>query len=267
MHTTWTKESALQELDRLVGGIEKLKAGTAYSAEHVRWDQGVVAFLEEVFGRQSRAFVSFGQLTWRHRGQMIIGGVNDPEGTFNPQAAIEREHHKAYLKQLEAARGLLLAARDELERKGLDGVYQGKDTGPEASVVLKVINLAERKLRKAIRNTPADEGEVQDAFENLLIGADIPYSRETEHIEYSSKTYVPDFSFAKADLVTEIKICNTEKREKEIIAEINDDILAYSTKYGNMIFVVYDKGFIRDVERFATHFENNDGVVVRVVKH
>jgi len=68
-------------------------------------------------------------------------------------------------------------------------------------------------------------------------------------------------------LATEIKFCNRKEREKEVIAEINDDILAYATKYGNMIFVVYDAGFIRDVERFTTHFENNEGVVVRVVKH
>jgi REase_DpnII-MboI len=266
-HTTWTKDSALKELDRLISEIDRLRRGVAYSSEHVRWDQTVVALLEEVFGRKSRAFVSFAQLTWRQTGSFLVGGVGDPEGSFNPQAAIERQHHKAYLKQLEAAHGLLLAAKDELERKGLEGVYQGKDTGPEASAVLKVINLAEHKLRKTIRDVPKLEKEVQDAFENLLIGADIPYSRETERIEYSSKTYIPDLSIARADLATEIKLCNTKEREKEIIAEINDDILAYGTKYGNMIFVVYDTGFIRDVERFATHFENNEGVVVRVVKH
>lgn len=263
----WTKESALKELDRLTAEIDKLRGGAAYSAEHVRWDQTVVALLEEVFGRKSRALVSFAQLTWKHQGQFIVGGVRDPEGSINPQAAIEREHHKAYLKQLEVARGLLLAARDELERKGLEGVYQGKDTGPEASLLVKVINLAEHKLRRTIRNKPALEKEVQDAFENLLIGAEVPYSRETDKIEYSSKTYIPDFAVGKADLAAEIKLCDTKDREKEIIAEINDDILAYGTKYGNMIFVVYDTGFIRDVERFATHFENNDGVVVRVVKH
>jgi hypothetical protein len=131
---------------------------------------------------------------------------------------------------------------------------------------LKVINLAEHKLRKTIRNLPAREREIQDAFENLLIGADVPYSRETDRIEYSSKTYTPDFSIARADLAIEVKLCNRKEREKEIIAEINDDVLAYGTKYGNMVFIVYDTGFIRDVERFATHFENQEGVVVRVVK-
>ena len=266
-HTTWTKESALEELDRLIAEINGLRSTVANSAEHVRWHQRVVSFFEEVFGRDSRPFLSFTMLTWRRERSFVVGGIRDPEASINPQPAIDREHHKAYLEQLDTARGLLLAAKDELERKGLDGVYQGKDTGPEASLLLKVINLGEHKLRKTIRAVPTAEREIQDAFENLLIGADIPHSRETDSIEYSSKTYTPDFSVARADLAIEIKLCSRKEREKEIIAEINDDILAYSTKYGNLIFVVYDTGFIRDVERFTTNFEDREGVVVRVVKH
>jgi hypothetical protein len=227
----------------------------------------VVSVFEEVFGRDSRSFSSFIRLSWRREGSFLVGGVGDLEGAYHPQAAIDREHHKAYLEQLETARGLLLAAKDELERKGLESVYQGKDTGPEASLILKVINLAEFNLRKTIRNVPTAEKEIQDAFENLLIGADIPHSRETDSIEYSSKTYTPDFSVARADLAIEVKLSNRKEREKEIIAEINDDILAYSTKYGNLIFVIYDTGFIRDVERFTKHFEDREGVVVKVVKH
>ncbi len=265
--TTWTKKSALEELDLIIAEINNLRRTKANSAEHVRWHQRVVSLFEEVFGRDSRSFSSFTVLTWRRGGSFVIGGIRDPEGSYNPQGAIDREHHKAYLEQLETARGLLLAAKDELERKGLESVYQGKDTGPEASLILKVINLAEYKLRKTIRNVPSLEKEIQDAFENLLIGADIPHSRETDSIEYSSKTYTPDFSAARADLAIEIKLSNRKEREKEIIAEINDDILAYSTKYGNLIFVIYDTGFIRDVDRFTKHFENHEGVVVRVVKH
>src|SRR2546427_12362113 len=162
-HTTWTKESALQELDRLIAEISNLRTTVANSAEHVRWHQKVVSLFEEVFGRDSRPFSSFTRLTWRRGGSFVIGGMSDPEGVYNPQAAINREHHNAYLEQLETARGLLLAAKDELERKGLDSVYQGKDTGPEASLILKIINLAEYKLRKTIRSVPTREKEIQDA--------------------------------------------------------------------------------------------------------
>jgi len=151
-------------------------------------------------------------------------------------------------------------------------VYEGKDTGPEASLIFKIlifkiINLAEYKLRKVIRDKPEREKEVQEAFENILIGADIPYSAETDSIEYSSKTYTPDFIVMRVDLAIEIKLCSRNGREKDIIAEINDDIPSYKTKYGNIFFVVYDVGFIRDIDRFMQDFEEQEGVIVRIVKH
>lgn len=164
-------------------------------------------------------------------------------------------------------KGLLQAALNELYRKGLDAVYEGKNTAPESSAIVKVINLAEKQLRKAVRENPEKEKEIQDRFEDLLNGAGILYSRETEHIEYSSKTYVPDFTMPRLDLALELKLCNHKDREKQIIAEINDDIQAYGTKYGNLFFVVYDLGFIRDTDRFASSLQQTDNVIVRVIKH
>jgi hypothetical protein len=72
---------------------------------------------------------------------------------------------------------------------------------------------------------------------------------------------------AKLELAIEIKLCNREGREKEIVAEINDDIAAYKTKCGNLIFAVYNLGFIRDGDRFIGSFEEHTGVIVRVIKH
>lgn len=223
--------------------------------------------LEQVFGRGSRYYLSFAALDWAESGSFIIGGPGDPEGSWNPQAAIERRHQQAHVRQLDAAKGFLQAALDDLARAGLSGVYEGKDTGPESSALIDILSVVERKLRKVLRQPPSREREVQDALENLLIGADIAYSRETDSIEYSSKTYVPDFSFPRLDLVVEVKLCGSQQREKEIIAEMNDDILAYRTKYGNQIFVVYDLGHIRDTDRFSTQFEETKGILVRVVKH
>ena len=125
----------------------------------------------------------------------------------------------------------------------------------------------ERKLRKTIREEPASERVVQDAIETLFIAADVEYAKEIDRVEYSSKAYVPDFTLKKIDLAIEVKLCNTAKREKEMIAEINDDILAYKQAFGNLLFVVYDVGQIRDVEKFKRHFEQQDQVIVQVVKH
>jgi REase_DpnII-MboI len=263
----WTKESAIAELEKLISEIADLTQQRRFSADHTSWLLRTSNFLEQVFGQSSDYYITFNSFGWEETGSFIVGGPGDPEGTWNPAAAIERRNQQAYVQQLDSAKGLLLAAVNELQRSDLDGVYEGKDSGPESSVILKVINLAERKLRKAVRTVPTSEKEVQDAFENLLIGADLPYSRETDSIEYSSKTYTPDFTMSKIDLALELKLCSQQRREKEIIAEINDDILAYKTKYGNIMFIVYDVGVIRDIDRFIESFEQNEGVMVKVIKH
>jgi len=124
--------SARNQLDRLIAEIDLLRQKRANCAEHVRWHQKVVAFLENTFGQNSRLLTSFTHLTWSRQGRFIVGGMGDVEGSLHPQAAIEREHHKAYLEQLDTARGLLLAAHDELEKRD-----EGKALSPGAQHSLK----------------------------------------------------------------------------------------------------------------------------------
>jgi len=256
----WTKETAAGELQRLIEENKQLFNVRRFSANHTRWLVRTLRLLEEVFGASSRYYLSIANLKWKETGSMILN-------VLDPNAEIERRHQESYLYQLDMARGLLQAALDELQSSTIEEVYEGKNTPRESSGLIKVLNLVERKLRKVIREKPAREREVQDALENLLIGADVEYSRETDSIEYSSKTYIPDFSLLRLDLALEVKLCSRPDREKEIIGEINDDILAYKTKYGNSLFVIYDVGFIRDSDRFVDTFEESNGIVVRVIKH
>ncbi|GHC61791.1 hypothetical protein GCM10007100_31540 [Roseibacillus persicicus] len=174
--------------------------------------------------------------------------------------------HQGFIDGLNHGVGVLQAGLDELERKSFSEIYQSKDTGKESSQLIKIIGLAERKLRKVVRAVPTKEREVQDAFESLLVGAEIQYTREGPHIEYSSKNYIPDFSFDRIDLALEIKLCVRPGREKEMIAEINDDIMAYKTKFGNLGFVIYDVGLIRDTDKFADQFSRDD-IFIAVIKH
>jgi hypothetical protein len=53
---------------------------------------------------------------------------------------------------------------------------------------------------------------------------------------------------------------------KEIIAEINDAIVAYKTKYHNLIFAVYDLGIIRDQDEFKNNFKRQGSAIVKVIK-
>ena len=56
-------------------------------------------------------------------------------------------------------------------------------------------------------------------------------------------------------------------KEKELIDEINADIKAYKTRYEKLIFLIYDLGFIRDVEKFKQDIENQEDIYVEVIKH
>ena len=256
----WNKETALTELDFLISETKILTQSKRMSAEHTRWLAKTLQFLESVFGTSSIYYLSFKHLQWQESGSFVIQA-------WDIQGALDGRHHRAYLRDLDTAKGLLQAAHDQLESASLSEVYQGRDSPAETSGILKVLAIADRKLRKTVRELPRCEREIQDAFENLLIGADLEFSREAESIEYSSKKYIPDFTLSKLDIAVEIKLCGRPEREKQIIAEINDDILAYRQKFGNILFVIYDTGFIRDVDRFVCQFEENDGVVVRVIKH
>ncbi len=193
----WTQELALKEVEELIAEIPKLQNQRRFSAAHTRWIIRVRTFFEEVFGQNSLFFASFVTLTWERTSSFIVDG-------WNPEAAVDAVHQEAYRDQLESAKGFLLAATDQIKRDDFQEIYQGKKTTPESSDIVKILNLATR-LRKSIHKKPSEEKEVQNAFEGLVIGADVDYSREAERIEYSSKTYVPDFTFKRLDLALEIK--------------------------------------------------------------
>jgi hypothetical protein len=257
----WTKKSAIRELKALIKKIDDLKEEKRLSESHTRWLMNTYSIIEDVFGENSKYYQNFINLSWKKNGSFFIFP------SFDLNERVEQVHNKEYIRQLDTAKGILMAALDELDRSELNDVYDGKNTGPESSLILSLINLAEKKLRKIIRKIPTKEREIQDAFEDLLIAADIPYSRETTKIEYSSKTYIPDFVIDKIDFAIEIKFCSNVTKEKEFIAQINDDIMAYQTKYSNLMFIVYDLGFIRDIDRFSNSFEQNQNVIIRIIKH
>lgn len=254
----WTKQDALAYLDQLIDTISTLKLSQRGSSEHIRWLTNTLVFLEEVFGSDSYYYCNIKNLTWQFQGQRIYRG-------WDINGAMEAYNQEAYVEQLEQANGFLLAAKDYLDANDIDTVYCASVEKQATGDLMKVLSLSEHKLRKVIRTKPEREKEIQDLFENLLIGADINYQKEGPHIGYSSKEYIPDFSFGSIDLAVEIKLCKTE--EKTFIQQINDDILAYKTKFNNLLFIIYDLGVIRDVDTFKQSFEETENVIVHVIKH
>jgi len=76
----WTLPLALSELQSLINEIPRIRNAERFSAEHTRWAMRTLQFLEQVFGQNSRFYLSFAALTWNEPGSFIVGGPGDPEG-------------------------------------------------------------------------------------------------------------------------------------------------------------------------------------------
>ncbi|MBI4120415.1 MAG: TIGR02391 family protein [Parcubacteria group bacterium] len=111
----WTKTSAIAELGNLADQTRVLENLKRNCEEHIRWVAKTRRFLTEVFGQESTFSITFASFTWSQQGRFVIGGPARPNESFNPQLGIDRVHQEAYVKELGVARGLLLAAKDELE--------------------------------------------------------------------------------------------------------------------------------------------------------
>lgn len=249
---------AIGALRKALSEIENLQKNSAFSSEHTRWLLDTTNILEEIFGRGSRIYRNFVSIEWRFRGAFVA----DP---WEFETTLEKRNQQAFLQALEMARGILEAGIDLIKRKGIENVFASK----ESNEIVKIISLIDGKLRKLVRAKPEKEKDITDALENLFIGAglDKEFLREKIRIPYSTKTYIPDFVFERISTTVEDKLCDSEEREKELIAEINDDILAYRTKYRNLIFVVYDLGVIRDQDQFKESIEAQDNVILLIIKH
>jgi len=254
----WNKQEAIEGLKELINKLSLVRQSGRSSQEHIRWLANSLRILEEIFGKNSRYYQTLSNFSWSETGSRVIHG-------WDIEYQIEQGHKLAFLNQTQQAEGLLLAAIDQLRESEITDVYEDNNSISEASELVAIINLAEKKLRKLMREAPTKEKEVQDKYEDLLLANDIEYAKEFPHIMFSSKQYIPDFSFEKYSLAVEIKLCKSD--EKSLIAQLNDDIIAYKTKFKSLLFIIYDLGNIRDIDTFKQSFEQFDDVIVQIIKH
>ncbi len=186
----WNKDDAIDAINELINQINIVRNHEIGSQEHMRWLANSLRILEEVFGPKSRYYQTFSNFSWGYNGGMILHG-------WDIESMIAQKHHQAFNQQLNQAEGILLSAKDQLDESDIKDVYEKDMKSSLADELVTIINLGEKKLRKLIRETPSKEKEVQDKFEDLLIASDIGYDKEFPHIIYSSKQYIPDFSFER----------------------------------------------------------------------
>jgi len=136
--------------------------------------------------------------------------------------------------------------------------------------VANLISKLEKSLRKVVGNDkPKKEFDVHDAIEKLLVGTNYEdtYTRDVEAIPFSVRSYKPDFVFEEIKLALEVKFCDSKDDVNKIIKEMNDDINPYKKRYLNIIFVIYDLGYIPNIDEFVNDFHKIEKIRVIIIKH
>lgn len=132
-------------------------------------------------------------------------------------------------------------------------------------------NFINSKFRLMFNSVPNNEKEVQDNLERLFIGNNmnkgVDYDRETGKFNFSGREYIPDFIFPSLKSCLEVKLIKEPKKKSKIIEEINADITAYSKKYEEILFLIYDIGTIVDIIEFKRDIESSGNIKVIVIKH
>ncbi|MHA1249394.1 MAG: hypothetical protein ACTSRP_05325 [Candidatus Helarchaeota archaeon] len=134
----------------------------------------------------------------------------------------------------------------------------------------QILSEIEKNFRKCINKEPNSEKDIQDFLESFLHAKGYDFEREKENVNFSEKGFKPDFTFNKLEMVLEIKFIDSKKKKKKIIDEMSADLEPYSKKWKYIFFIVYDKGgYINDIERFTSDFNNNGEKIIRcvVIKH
>jgi hypothetical protein len=68
-------------------------------------------------------------------------------------------------------------------------------------------------------------------------------------------------------MVLEVKFCNREGKLPALVDEMNADIVAYSTTYERVWFLIYDIGLIRDEDEIIQGLQKSENVKCAIVKH
>lgn len=175
---------------------------------------------------------------------------------ISPDPPILNGNRRAYRTRLETVSAALGAAVAYLKTKL-------NITDQQVEVLLDLIGA---NLRPAIFEDPKNEKEIQNTLETIFRVRGYDFEREKDTIPCSAKYYVPDFTFEALDLSLEAKLCNRQERVKELVDEINADILGYQKRYKHVVFVIYDLGYIRDEHAFRSGIERNPDVYVKIIK-
>lgn len=78
----------------------------------------------------SRIYLSFASINFGLSGSFVAD-------VFTMEEAMERRRRECYLAGLETAKGILQSGIEQIKRKGVENVYEGRDTPAESSEILR----------------------------------------------------------------------------------------------------------------------------------
>lgn len=140
--------------------------------------------------------------------------------------------------------------------------------------VLTIINFEEiisdtlNNFRKSIiqKFKPNCERDVQDYFTIFYDIKGYNFLKEKESVLYFGKNFTPDFTYPILNVAVELKFVNDEEKIQKVREQLSADIAAYSTRWKDILIVVYDKGGnIRNVDRFTKDFHRDGDIRVRCI--
>ena len=207
---------------------------------------GYPAYIQEYNRLVPMVWEMFGEEAHRLFHQIDLGKQMNPADTIG---AMWKTHAEFAAARLSALAAYLKTKQGTRKQEGDD-----------------IATLLEENVRPAMFTDPDNEKAVQDVIENDLQGAVTRLPSRAAVCPVLHQAVHPGLHVRQPWPGRRGEICNRAGREKELIDEINADILGYQGTYESMLFVIYDLGFIRDVALFKSDIELQPGVRVLTVK-
>ena len=149
---------------------------------------GYPAYIQEYNRLVPMVWELFGEEAQRLFPQMDLGKQMNPADTIG---AMWKTHAEFAAARLSALAAYLKTKQGTRKREGDD-----------------IATLLEENLRPAMFTDPDNERAVQDVIETIFRVRPLDFRREQQSVPYSTKRYVPDFTFDSLGLAVEVKLCN-----------------------------------------------------------
>ena len=172
--------------------------------------------------------------------------------------------------------GCFKEKNDEIKIENLEKLEDWRDEikieQPEQIKLIfqTIIKDIEKNFRKIVKIKPQGERSVQDDLELFFDVKEYGFLREQEEVGFSVKSFKPDFTHEILNIALEVKFVNKPEKRKSVIDEMSADVMPYSKRWKNILFLIYDVGGnIRDIDSYAKDFFKDGEITIRciVIKH